>query len=107
MILAQHPDQPRRKHKVLGYWSEDVNPCDYVDESWDEEQRNAVILYLDSYDSLYWWRGSSRCRFCDIRNGSRCQSDGTYVWPSGFSHYLLEHGVKPPQEFILHVERAG
>lgn len=106
MILKSHPDRSDKPEKALGYWSEDVKPQDYVDKSWDTAQRNAVVEYLDfSAQSkvLYRWRGSSRCRFCNIRNGSQCFTDGTYVWPSGFGHYLMEHGVKPPQEFIDHV----
>jgi hypothetical protein len=34
--------------------------------------------------------------------GSTCRSDGTFVWPEGFAHYLEEHAVRPPQEFIQH-----
>ena len=34
-------------------------------------------------------------------------SDGHYVWPFGFAHYVEAHGVKPPQEFIDHVWRAN
>ena len=111
MILPRHPDCPDKPHKAIGYWNEDVNPRDFVDESWDENQRNTVVSYLEitlglrhlRRKVLYRWRGSSYCRFCNQRNGSRCYTDGTYVWPSGFSHYLLEHGVKPPKEFIDHV----
>jgi hypothetical protein len=29
-------------------------------------------------------------------------TDGTYNWPQGFEHYITEHGVRPPTEFIAH-----
>lgn len=34
--------------------------------------------------------------------GTTCSSDGTFVWPEGFAHYLEEHAVRPPQEFVQH-----
>jgi len=110
MILPHHPDRSNSREKAIGYWtdtysrggSELPNPKDFVDESWDTEQRNLVINYLESGKTKHRWRGISRCRFCGKSNGSTCLSDGTYVWPSGFAHYLMEHGVKPSEEFIQH-----
>eukprot|EP00904_Undaria_pinnatifida_P009632 jgi/Undpi1/579/HiC_scaffold_10.g04043.m1 len=29
-------------------------------------------------------------------------TDGTYVWPEGLAHYLSEHAVRPPDDFIAH-----
>lgn len=50
------------------------------------------------------YRGFSMCRICDVPNGSiSFQSEG-WEWPSGFSHYIEEHNVRPSlafQEFIL------
>jgi hypothetical protein len=103
MILPHHPNRKNKPEKAIGYWSDDVKPQDFV-ESWDEAQRNAVVIYLGRGNkTLYRWRGISRCRFCGISNGSQCITDGTYVWPSGFAHYLLEHGVKPDAEFVDHI----
>ena len=39
--------------------------------------------------------------------GSECQTDGVFIWPEGFAHYLEAHAVRPPEEFVRHVlERA-
>lgn len=105
MILQRHPDSPRGRQKAIGYWSENIKPQNFVDESWDTNQRDDVISYLNSTraETLHRWRGYSSCRFCDKRNGSTCLTDGTYAWPSGFAHYLEEHGVKPDMEFIRHI----
>lgn len=103
MILPHHPNKRNGKHRAIGYWSEDCNPQDFVDPSWDKNQRNAILVHLNNGKSLYRWRGISRCRFCNQRNGSQCMTDGTYVWPSGFAHYISEHGVKPALEFIQHI----
>jgi len=43
------------------------------------------------------------CRLCSKCLGARDRIDGTYVWPEGFEHYLREHGVRPPEEFVRHV----
>ena len=38
-------------------------------------------------------------------------SDGVWVWPEGLVHYVLEHAVRLPEEFLRHVrnqaERPG
>ena len=114
-----HTDNKGRK--IIGYWSDQAliagvwtyalvtiypNARDWVDTSWNDAERNKVILYLlGSGREHASYRGPSRCRFCDKHNGSREFTDGVYIWPSGLEHYLAKHGVKPPQEFIDHVIR--
>lgn len=47
--------------------------------------------------------GHSYCRICEIENnGYREKSDGVYLWPEGFLHYVTEHDLRPPKEFIEH-----
>jgi hypothetical protein len=74
-----------------------------VDPDWDPKERAATIKYLKDGDTIEQYRGMSTCRFCGCFNGSEDVSDGTYVWPSGFAHYLEKHQVKPPKEFLEHV----
>jgi len=81
-------------------------PWDFVDKTWDEKERLAVMAYLKVGKTYESWRGNSWCRFkCDSRYlpGYRDLTDGTYVWPEGFTHYVEKHNVKPPVEFIQHV----
>lgn len=87
----------------IGYWSEEVLP--WVDTTWDPKEKNKVIQHLDSGKNKYAWKGTSWCRFnCNERDmGSCCLTDGKYIWPEGFSHYLRVHNVKPSQLFIYHV----
>lgn len=109
MILDRHPERQGkhdvRKERAIGYWSAEIRPQDFVDQDWNERERALVADYLNMCgETVIRWRGSAQCRICDIRrNGSTCESDGTFIWPRGFGHYLSEHGVKPPQEFIAHV----
>ncbi|WP_437782765.1 hypothetical protein [Sorangium sp. So ce1097] len=37
--------------------------------------------------------------------GTICLSDGTFVWPEGFAHYVKVHAVRPPKDFVRHVLR--
>src|SRR5262249_34367885 len=46
-------------------------------------------------------RGTSWCRFlCDGGNGCCELSDGCWIWPEGLSHYVRDHHVRLPGEFI-------
>lgn len=73
-----------------------------VDETWDAAERETLIAYLEAGEVIASCRGMSNCRICQKWNGNKDLSDGTHVWPEGYSHYLRDHGVKPPQEFIDH-----
>jgi hypothetical protein len=79
------------------------DPRDYVDETWDVHEREAVLGYLDGAATAHRWMGFSNCRFCGKINGTTCFGDSEFVWPEGFAHYLREHGVRPPAAFVEHV----
>jgi hypothetical protein len=84
-------------------------PWDYVDKTWDENERLAVLAHLMTGTTFESWRGNSWCRFaCATKylSGYRDMTDGTYVWPEGFIHYVEAHHVKPPEEFIRHALRG-
>jgi len=101
------------KLKQVGYWRESglaglldqrARPEDCVDESWSRDERAAVLEYLHSRGRVHdLWMGYSQCRICGVENGCHDMTDGTYVWPSGYVHYIEQHGVKPPEHFIAHV----
>lgn len=150
MIVVRHPDSPRERRIAIGYWSADnsgndlamklmsavvsvikggplPHPSNFVDEDWNEDEKDMVAKYLKSYTAddprkawglkpteksgpqiITSYRGFSTCRMCDkMPNGSSCIGDDKFIWPSGFAHYIEEHSVRPPKEFIDHVrERA-
>jgi hypothetical protein len=50
----------------------------------------------------------ARVVFSKENMGLNDLTDGTFIWPEGFAHYLEKHAVRPPEEFVKHVlSRAG
>ena len=104
---------PQKVERVpVGFWAQTVEearalnsawPGDYVHLFWNEEERQRVGAYLAGAPSIAAYRGISRCRLCGKMNGSHDFGDERYVWPQGFAHYVLDHAVKPPEEFIAWV----
>ena len=39
--------------------------------------------------------------------GSRCLTDGEWVWPEGLEHYIEVHSVLLPEDFARMVETMG
>ncbi|GAA4622164.1 hypothetical protein [Cellulomonas oligotrophica] len=97
--------------RLIGYWSgghgardwPDVR--DFVDDEMDEEERVHVGLYLRNGLVARAFMGYSPCRLCDRRaNGNLELTDGVYVWPEGLPHYVMDHSVRLPRDFVAHVE---
>lgn len=97
---------------LIGYWrgpgSEhwpDVR--EFVDGAWDEGKRTDVGLYLRRGLLARAWMGNSTCRLCGKSNGALELTDGVYLWPEGLAHYVLDHSVRLPDDFVDHVRRCG
>ena len=93
--------------RLSGYWRNDLHPeyphpQDMVDDSWDSDERHRVWSYLAGGTMVVACMGLSPCRLCGEDNGALEYSDGTYQWPEGLAHYVYDHGVRLPQEFIDH-----
>lgn len=48
--------------------------------------------------------GCSKCRICGKDNGSAEFTDLVYLWTEGLSHYVKDHDVKLPLEFLNHID---
>ena len=102
---------------VIGYWRDPNDPTtagwpdphDHVDPAWDPRERKRVIRYLKAGSKHEGWFGYSTCRFkCGIpdwKMGKDDLTDGVFVWPEGYPHYLQAHNVKPPERFLQHVRQ--
>jgi hypothetical protein len=104
--------------KAVGYWwshpqlrfpenDRFPDPTRLVTPDWRSEERPSIDRYLRSGWIYAAWRGLSHCRFkCRERyTGSRCLTDGEWVWPEGLVHYLEAHQVRLPDEFIESMRR--
>lgn len=92
----------------IGFWYSErepdlPNPKEFVDKDWDVSVLDKVVRYLSrSQFAGPAYKGCSTCRICGCSNGSTDMSDGVYVWPSGFKHYLSAHYVRPTAKFVAH-----
>lgn len=88
------------------------DPRTLIDAQWDPQERQRVVEYLEqAYGTPWHYMGFSWCRFrCGIPDsamGSGERTDGTWLFPEGYVHYVREHGVKPSERFLTHVRRVG
>jgi hypothetical protein len=108
MAMSQLEQMPR-----VGYWRSPEepdlpDPGEFVDASWDAEERRKVIEYLDdAYQTPMFSFGPSWCRMgCagvpkDI--GTQELTDGVWLFPEGLVHYVRHHAVRPPEAFLKHL----
>lgn len=76
---------------------------EFVDPTWDREERKFVVAYLRHGVLGRLYMGHSTCRLCGrTNNGYAEHSDGTFIWPSGLAHYVADHEVRLPSEFVTH-----
>lgn len=121
MVVSAHPDKPNVRGKLhIGYWASDKDPLrdtyetkrimlpwpeDFVDPEWRGHEKNMVIAHLRNAPDIEGYFGFATCRLCGIKCGATDKSDGTFVWPSGLAHYVEEHGLRPPPDFVHHIIR--
>lgn len=93
---------------LIGYWSRSATdelwprPEQFVDQSWDADDRYLLAEYLERGFIARSYMGYSTCRICGADNGALELTDGTFVWPDGLSHYVREHAVRLPESFETH-----
>ncbi len=70
------------------------------------EKRSRLAGYLALGVSRAEYFGCAWCRFgCEIADsdmGHRDLTDGCWVWPEGLAHYVRDHGILLPDEFVDH-----
>jgi len=110
ILVIHHWNKPPRKLKPAGFWSTGKDsllphPDDLRDRAWNPKERRAVIAYLRSGQVHQQWMGSSYCR-CGCEEptpGGADLTDGVWVWPEGLPHYIEEHGVQLPADFVAYI----
>src|SRR5262245_49553146 len=97
----------------IGYWRSTTephwpDPGAFIDKTWPEDLRAAVVVHLRDARPLEVASGSSWCRFwCEGFGahglGTAELSDGRFVWPAGLAHYVERHFVRLPEDFLCSV----
>jgi hypothetical protein len=104
------------KLKLLGYWKNNYkenekypNPNKFLSSQfWDDIykkyyiHKDYIVTYLDGGIRLNHYRGFSTCRICSDILGSCERTDYVYIWPDKLSHYVKEHDLILPIDFIEH-----
>jgi hypothetical protein len=93
--------------RLIGYWAGPTapdwpDPRDFVDPTWDRHERDTIADYLRCGFVVRAFGGVSVCRFCGRQNGALELSDGAWYWPDGLVHYVADHEVRLPAEFVEH-----
>lgn len=99
--------------KTFGYWRDlrqpklwfAPHPKKYVDTSWDENERRIVAEYLDKCPRIVVVVMDTQCKICGKYLPLGHVTDRTWVWPISLAHYVREHSVRPPQDFLLNIRR--
>ena len=98
--------------KLIGYWAGNKeshmdpypHPSYLQDPKFWEEKgeyiKSIIVDYLDGCVEVNCYRGLSPCRLCNENLGNCERTDGVYLWPEKLSHYITEHNVILPEEFI-------
>jgi hypothetical protein len=99
----------KEKHNREGFWYEGEGSLlpkpKEASKPWKGQSKFVAALRdLEFTLQPTAYKGSSRCRICKEQNGSEEFQYKTWIWPSGFLHYVEKHNVRPSlafQEFIL------
>jgi hypothetical protein len=102
--------------KAIGYWITGLGdkklpaPQELVGVM-PADQRAQVADYLAAGMTQASYLGTSWCRFgCGIDSrlmGSRDFTDDEWIWPEGLAHYVREHQLVLPDEFIAQALSRG
>jgi hypothetical protein len=95
--------------RPIGFWIDSLQDTDRIPPQevvrpLPDDIRTAVGDYLDSGDVVQTYRGHLHCRFaCGHSMVHTELSDGRWLWPADLGHYVRDHGVALPQDFVDHV----
>jgi hypothetical protein len=99
---------------VLGWWFRPDAPSEMplpqrLVGGWDADARAATLHYLHAGTALMTYPDASFCRFeCGVGELGRADlTDGRYVWPDGLAHYVEQHDVRLPDDFVARAVAAG
>lgn len=95
----------------IGFWS-DSKYTATADRPWPVAtvgQTKDVREFVDKLERVEkitpakHYRGMSTCRICKQMNGSKEYNTDQWTWPEGYLHYIKDHGVEVPFEFVNYI----
>lgn len=107
--------------RECGFWADPRDPADerphphaLVDPHWDADERAVVLCFLAHRELTGVGSCELGCSFCRFgcfggeaafELGCCTMTDGEWAWPEALEHYVAEHAVRPPPEFVEHARR--
>lgn len=97
-------------YKKFGFWNDDELKLEsWIAPSWGPADRIDLIEYVKRSPVVM--AGSAPNYACEICRKSlpaaEYQSDGEWFWPLGLGHYLEEHQVRLPDDFVARIRAQG
>lgn len=95
--------------RLIGYWMESLQdeslpPPQELVSDYEPEVRERIAAYLNDGAEYVQKIGFSRCRFsCGYVTVPAELTDGEWVWPRELGHYVIQHNIRMPDEFIFRV----
>ncbi|WP_054851350.1 hypothetical protein [Olleya sp. ITB9] len=69
------------------------------------KNKNIIIRYLRNGYEVSSVSTAKECEICNKPVGSTLYlSDGYWIWPKWLIHYVQEHNMKLPNDFLIHIE---
>ena len=105
--------------RAIGFWRSGNRgdeqlpyPWELVRRKWISADKKALLVtYLKAGATCESYRGMSYCRFrCGIEDskmGHRDFTDGIWIWPEGLYHYVEQHELMLPNDFVAHCEAGN
>ncbi len=100
-----------KKLKAIGYWNSRFNedrfiwPQELVKNEMRTNNELKLVTYLSKGNPAIYWKGYSGCRICKETLGTKCLTDGVYIWPEKLEHYVICHNVSLPDDFVKHAKK--
>ena len=93
--------RPETRKEGHWRWAMEPNlPMPEPDADWPGRDAFLPLLHrLEDAARETHFKGFSTCRLCGRVNGSSSFTLDGWEWPSGFAHYLEDHGVRPTADF--------
>lgn len=99
---------------LIGFWEGDQNPLKqptkyphpkyFIDKSWDENVKKQVLAYIRTCtivesEPVF---SHDKCLFTGEQLSNRVLSDGHFLFPENYIHYIEHHDIRPLDYFVRH-----